>query len=82
MIYTNVSLGKQYSNYTKNLHKLRKINNSTKKVKREYVNADTKLKRNYDNVVTKEELEKTFNDVDKKLNIDTSSKNQKSNKES
>ena len=82
LIYTNVSLGKQYSNYTKNLHKLRKINNSTKKVKREYVNADTKLKRNYDNVVTKEELEKTFNDVDKKLNIDTSSKNQKSNKES
>ena len=83
LIYTNVSLGKQYSNYTKNLHKLRKINNSTKKVKREYVNAEsTKIKRNYDNVVTKEELEKTFNDVDKKINIDTSSKNQKSNKDS
>lgn len=74
IIFTNVTLGKNFTNFSKNVHKLRKIASSSKKMKREYVNADNSQlnkKRDYNNnIVTKEELEKTFNEVDKKINFD------------
>ena len=73
IIFTNVTLGKNFTNFSKNVHKLRKIASSSKKMKREYVNADNSQlnkKRDYNNnIVTKEELEKTFNEVDKKIHV-------------